>query len=297
MLAATELDVAEVLRETAASDAAVAGVVAGTMAAAALVVGIVLVVRERDHLSADTPGLGVVVVLAGSATVVELALLVFDGAAVTDRRPMVAVARLLLIVGAISVQRLPVDDPLVARLPFGLGAGALATVVLGAPALGSAADVGLALAVTLAAVGGAAVLLGLLARGGARPVAAVAVAVLVLAVPASLALVPDRVPSHHEERIVVDDVVLDVTVAPLRPGGNEVHLYAWDDAGAPLAVASSSVEVRGHAATRHELFVVDPNHHLSYALELPHADAWQLLLTARVEDGPVVDATLDLKAP
>lgn len=302
MLAATVLDVTEVLRETAASGAAVAAVVAGIVAATALVVGVVLVVRERrrpggnSRSQAGATGLAVVAVLVGSATVVEVALLVIDGVTITERRALVAVARLLVLAAAVAVRRVPADDPVLTPLLVGLGTGALATVALGAPALGNATDLGVAVAVTFAIVIVAGALLELVLRKVTAPAAAV-VAVALLATPASLVLAPDRVPPHHQERIVVNDVVLDVTVAPLRPGRNEVHLYAWDGVGRPLTVASTSVEVRGQAATRHELFIVSPNHHLSYALELPHADAWQLELTVQVADGPVVDATLDLEAP
>ena len=302
MLAATELDVAEVLRETAASGAAVAAVVAGTTAAAAIVVGVALIAHERRRADPTPPGrtgpavLGAAATLTVLATVVELTLLLLDGAAITDRRPLVAVARLLVLAAAMELHRLPADDPIATRLPVGLGVAALATVALGAPTLGSAIGVAVAVAVTLAATLLAAALLALL-RPRVAPLAAAVSVIALLALPTSWALVPDRVPPHHEERLVIDDVVLDVTVAPLRPGGNEIHLYAWDSDGTPLAVASTAVEVRGHAESRREFFVVSPNHHLSYALELPHADVWQLELTSRIVDGPVVDATLDLEAP
>ena len=302
MLAAPELDVAEVLRETSASAAAVGAVVMGTVAAAALVVGVVLTARERRHATGALPdravvaALGVVAGLTGLATVAELTLLLLDGTAVTDRRPLVAVARLLVLAAAVALHRLPADDPTATRLPAGLAVAALATVVLGAPALGGATDMTVALAVTLTATLVAAVVLATI---GARlaPLPTVMTAIVLLAVPAAWALVPDRVPPHHEERIVVGDVVLDTTVAPLRPGANEIHLYAWDEAGTPLALDSSTVALHGRAETGHELFVVSPNHHLSYDLELPPAEAWQLMLTARVADGTVVDASLDLKAP
>lgn len=299
-LASLQLDVTEILRATSVSDAGVVAIVAGIVAGSAMLVGVALTARRPralfDPARAGATTFAVVAVIAGAASVVELGVLVVDGAAATDRRPLVAVARLLVLAAALTLHRLPPDDPVVARARGPLGIAAWATVALGAPALGSALHVSVAFGVASVAMLVAGLLLMLLTRRVAAPAAA-ALTCLFLAVPAAFILAPDRVPPYHEERIVIDDVVLDVTVAPVQPGRNELHLYAWDGSGIPLAVATTSMELTGHLETREELFVVSPNHHLSYALMLPQADSWQLRLTVQVaEDGPAVTATLDLEA-
>lgn len=96
---------------------------------------------------------------------------------------------------------------------------------------------------------------------------------------------PDPLPPHHQQRLVVDGMTFDITVAPARPGPNEAHLYAFDPAGRPAPVDEVSVMVQGAPATAHELFEVSPDHHLTYALELPDTAGWRLVFQASGEDG------------
>ena len=312
-LATTQPDVVEVLRGAAASDAAVAATYAGTVAGAAVIVAVVALVRRSRAAGGDSrvlsangsPSTGAVtgVMLAASAvallaTTVELTLLTIDGAGVGDRRPLVAVARLLATVGIVAGQRLGDADPLAGPVRWAVALTGVVTVPLGAPTLGGVGALGIALTVTVAAIALAWLGLELCAR--ARPGLAPALSLLVVAalgVPTGLALAPEQVPPYHQQRLAVDDVELDVTVAPVTPGTNELHLYAWDVAGGEVAIDRATVEVVGHEDSRHQLLAISPNHHLSYALELPPGERWELALDCLTADGRELSATLSLEAP
>ncbi len=132
----------------------------------------------------------------------------------------------------------------------------------------------------------------------ARPVTAAPLLLVLLttalAVPTALWTTPDRVPPHHQERVVVDGLTLDLTVAPVRPGTNEAHLYALDREGRPAPVSDVHLAVLGVAGSRHEMFEVSPDHHLSYILELPPTPPWTVAFTLRGDDGQRREATLHL---
>ena len=105
---------------------------------------------------------------------------------------------------------------------------------------------------------------------------------------------PDPVPPHHQERQIADGLTFDLTIAPARPGPNEAHLYAFDATGQPTAVTEVSIAVVGDPTSDHELFEVSPDHHLSYALELPDAPPWQVVFRASGEDGKERELRLDI---
>ena len=105
---------------------------------------------------------------------------------------------------------------------------------------------------------------------------------------------PDPVPPHHQERQIADGLTFDLTIAPARPGPNEAHLYAFDATGQPTAVTEVSIAVVGDPTSDHELFEVSPDHHLSYALELPAAPPWQVVFRASGQDGKERELRLDI---
>ena len=105
---------------------------------------------------------------------------------------------------------------------------------------------------------------------------------------------PDPVPPHHQQRQSADGLTFDLTIAPARPGPNEAHLYAFDATGQPTAVTEVRIAVVGAPSTDHELFEVSPDHHLSYALELPDAPQWQVVFRASGEDGQERELRLDI---
>ena len=312
-LATTQPDVVEVLRGTAASDAAVAATYAGTVAAAAVIVAVVALVRRSNAAAGDSRVLstngsaptgavtGVMLAAAAVAllaTTIELAFLLIDGAGLDERRPLVALARLLATVGVIAGQRLGDTDPLAGPVRWTVAGVGVMTVPVGIPALGGLATLAIASAATLIAIVLAWVGLALGAR--VRPQFAPALSLLVvvaLGVPAGLALAPEQTPPYHQQRLIADDVALDITVAPVAAGTNELHLYAWEADGQELAVEQATVEVVGHEDTRHQLLRISPNHHLSYALELPPAERWELVLDCLTADGRELTTTMSLEAP
>ncbi|MFP4311172.1 MAG: hypothetical protein ACLFS9_04215, partial [Nitriliruptoraceae bacterium] len=97
-----------------------------------------------------------------------------------------------------------------------------------------------------------------------------------VAVPLAVVTLPDRVPPHQQDQLTVGSLTLDVTVAPLTPGTNEFHVYAFGPDGLPAPLEEVHVEVVGEPTSQHQLFPVSPDHHLSYVLELPDADRWEL---------------------
>jgi hypothetical protein len=274
----------EVVRGAAAGPAALAAVVAWAVAAAAVAVlaAAWLAGAERRRVVAPAWMLAVV------ATLTEVVLLLLDGA-LADRRPAAALARLLfLAIGLVAGEALP---RWAQRLLAGM---VLLTVPLGAPFAGDPGGVAVASAITLIGVGLAAV--GL--RAGARRTHGSTVRTLgLVAVLAALAAVvawPEPAPPTHRSQQVVAGIVFDVTVAPVAPGDNELHLYARDPAGQPVDLADVTADVAGRPA--HELYPVTRDHWLSYVLELPPGDRWRLTLTAVTTGGDERAVVIDLAA-
>lgn len=284
--------VVEVVRGTVAAPVAMAAVVAWALAAAAVVVlaAAVVVPAAAGAVAADRRTVLLPAwALAVAATLTELVLLLLDGAW-PDRRPTAALARLLLLaVAVVAAGSLP---RWAERL---LAALALLTVALGAPLAGDLGGVAAAGAVTLVGAGLAAAALWALARRGRSPTAVTLGLVAVLAVPATVVAWPEPPPPIHRAQLVTGGVVVDVTVAPVAPGQNELHLYARDPDGRPVDLTDVRAQVAGLPAQ--ELFPVTPDHWLSYLLELPPGDRWRLTLTGVAPDGEERELVLDLLAP
>jgi hypothetical protein len=317
------LDVVELLGGTSASGVQVAASVVGAIAGVTLlafVVGALGGVRPHRWR--------VLATFAGASTVLsasELVLLIADGAALADRRVVAVATRLVVLLGGaavIAVRALgdtttasaepgpPAEGPaswVAARDPLGPSLLVLAvlTVPLAAPDAGGAQGLALATArwtvVAAITVGG----LWLLDRRAEAVGPAIVGGVLAVGAVVGIVSAPERVPAHQEVRVLVDDTVIDLTVVPARPGANELHLYAWDRDGNPRALDRTEVRVSdalggdpGAAfGVAHELFVVSPNHHLSYALELPRSRrGWGLELTIDTSDGDQLIATAELEA-
>jgi hypothetical protein len=283
------VEVVEVLRGTTAGPVTVLAAGLGALAAAATVVLVATLLPRRTR---DTGVPAVLWVVAAVATVLELGVLLLDGGAPTDRRPLAAIARLLLLVAGAALRSRPGAS---ARLA--LGALLLLTVPLGLPTAGTAPALAIAVVATGVAV---AVTAAVLAAVSARPAAVLAVglgALAILAVAAFTTGGDERLPPYHLERVVAGDHAFDVTVAPVRPGTNELHLYVWDVDGRAAPLTTARAEVLGAPQTAHELFEVTPNHHLSYVLELPPGDVWDLALTGETPAGEELRATVRLEAP
>jgi hypothetical protein len=274
--------VVEVVRGTVAGPTALAAVVAWAVAAAAVavLVAAMTVGAERRTIIAPTW------VLAVAATLIEIVLLLLDGA-VTDRRPTAAVARLLLLVVALLADGLP------GWPQWPLAGLVAATVPLGAPFAGGPGGVAVASMVALAGLGLAAAVLSVAARCDRATTILGLGLIAILAVPAALLAWPDPPPIHRAQ-LVVAGTVFDVTVAPVAPGRNELHLYARDDDGNPVDLTNVRAEVAGRPAQ--ELFPVTPDHWLSYVLELPPGDRWRLTLAGVTTGGEERELVLDLIA-
>jgi hypothetical protein len=278
--------VVEVVRGTVAAPTALAAVVAWAVAAAAIAVlaAAVSVPAAGGRRPVVLPAWA----LAVAATLTEVVLLLLDGPW-TDRRPTAALARLLVLaLAAATAGTLP---RWAERLLAGLG---VLTVALGAPLAGDLGGLAVAAAVTLVGTGlSVAVLWSLVRRG--RPSGAITLGlVVVLAVPAALFAWPEPPPPTHRAHLAVDGTVFDVTVAPVAPGRNELHLYARDPDGRPVDLADVRAQVAGQRAQ--ELFPVTPDHWLSYVLELPDGDRWRLTLTGVGPDGEDHELVLELAA-
>jgi hypothetical protein len=278
--------VVEVVRGTVAAPTALAAVVAWAVAAAAIAVLTAAV--SVPAAGGRRPVVLPVWALAVAATLTEVVLLLLDGPW-TDRRPTAALARLLVLaLAAATAGTLP---RWAERLLAGLG---VLTVALGAPLAGDLGGLAVAAAVTLVGTGlSVAVLWSLVRRG--RPSGAITLGlVVVLAVPAALFAWPEPPPPTHRAHLAVDGTVFDVTVAPVAPGRNELHLYARDPDGRPVDLADVRAQVAGQRAQ--ELFPVTPDHWLSYVLELPDGDRWRLTLTGVGPDGEDHELVLELVA-
>ncbi len=291
VLLVTDGPAIEVLRATAVGPFTVATAVVGAFAAAATIVIIALQVVS----GASRRALLLVWEAATALTALEVLWLLVDGGGFGDRRTVAAMARLLLLVAGAVIEQRGTRRQLAVIAAMGL-----VTVALGSPAAGTPAA--LATALTLSLIGvlvvvGIGRLLGARREVG-RSFALVLVAAL--AVPGVLLMVPEPPPTHIE-RIVVDEVALDLTVSPLEPGPNEVHVYAWQLTGDEVELVSATAQVVGAAGSatgaQRTLFEVTGNHRLSYELELPPGESWVVAVTAVTTDGHPRTATLELEAP
>jgi hypothetical protein len=275
----------EVVRGAVAGPAVLAAVVAWAIASAGVAVLVAVAVRGELDRRVAVPAWW----LATAATLAELVLLVADGTALIDRRPTAALARLLLLAVA------PVATAGTSRWAARWLAGPiLLTVPLGAPVAGDLAGLAQAGAVALVGVGLAFGVLWVVSRR-TRPSAALALGlVAVLAVPIGILAWPEPPPIQRVQT-VVDGTVFDITVAPVAPGRNELHLYARDAAGQPVALTDVRAEVTGRPAQ--ELFPVTADHWLSYVLDLPPGDRWRLTLSGVTTDAEDRVIVLDLVVP
>jgi hypothetical protein len=288
-----EVDVVEVLRGTSTGPLTAAAGLTGALAAAATVVLVAALLVGPERTTARGPvTLRLLWLLAAVTTMAELALLLVDGGSVSDRRPVAALARLLLLTaGAGAADRLTRPVRLLA------GSLVLLTVPLGLPRVGTPGALLAAVAATAAAT---AVVAALLRVGSERPRVVLASALAAIAVlTGTLAWfgTAAELPPYHLERVQAGAIALDVTVAPVQPGRNELHVYAWHPDGREAALDAASAEVVGRPDTRHDLFAVTANHHLSYVLELPADGPWELALTGVTDDGEELHATVRLEAP
>ncbi len=206
--------------------------------------------------------------------------------ALTARQPATLLARLLLLGALALLLRAPVRPPLAAPALSGV---LLATAALAAPGLAGVGDllVGSGLGLVLLVAGAAA-----LSTLGSRPVAhrlGVLAVVVAAAVPVVLAGLPEPAPPYHAERLVTDGMALDITVAPVEPGRNEFHLYAWDEDAAEVDLIRAEVHLDTPQGTqRFELARISPNHHLSYLLELTGPGPWPYRIEVLPADGAAV---------
>lgn len=324
-LATAGVDIVEVLRGSTAGPLLVAAGAAGGAAAGAALVTVaswLVLGRDRDRAHARDPQYagdharvrdpahardharvrvvqvaGVVALLLTSA---EVVLLLADGAGIGDRWLTVVLARLLLLLAFLER-----DGHRRARDL--LSVPVLASSLLGAPLAAGASPTPVVLSAAVAGLAGSALVLRFATRvplprrsAASRPApvpATTAILLLLIAFGVGLATLstPEAVPPHHQERVVVDGLTFDLTIAPARPGPNEAHLYAFDAAGQPTPVREVSIEVEGAPGTAHELFEVSPDHHLTYALELPPDSGWRVVFQLTGTDGRA--RTLELPVP
>jgi hypothetical protein len=308
------VDVVEVLRGTSAGPLLIAAASIGALAAVATVVAVAAWWSAPPAPSGRR--LATWLLEAAFATSsLELGLLLLDGARPTDRWPAVVLVRLVLLLGLAVLPR--PDRPTSAGtaatpdaapagtwvLAGGLSVALLAGSVLGAPTATGALPPGPGglLAATTAALLLAAVGVTVVRRtashGGLVALAGPLVLLLVVATPVAFLVAPDRLPPYQQVQLGVDGVALDLTVAPVQPGTNEFHLYAVGPDGRPAAVSDVTVEVMGTPASRHQLFTVSPDHHLSYVLDLPPDPPWVLRIVFTGPDDVPREADWDLAPP
>jgi len=324
------VDIVEVLRGTTAGPRLIAAGAVGGVAAAAVLVSVALWWaagrRRRAGALRAVRATGAVALLA---TVAEGALLLTDGATLGDRWATLVLARALMLLvflerNTSSLLRDLLAVPLLLTALFG------APLASGAAAPGTALAVAaVALAGTMLLVGvprsssqgseaavrtnahtatptpartrppdddgiDSAALPVDDAPVGRRTMLASLVALAATAAVLGPLSAPDPVPPHHQERQIADGLTFDLTIAPARPGPNEAHLYAFDATGQPTAVTEVSIAVVGDPTSDHELFEVSPDHHLSYALELPDAPPWQVVFRASGQDGKERELRIDI---
>lgn len=312
MTATTGLDVVEVLRGTSAGPWLMAAGAVGGVAAVATVVATVVWWTgawqpgprrpgPRRPGSSDrgrpaaTDGVLVVAWLALSTSMLEAGLLLVDGADPAGRWLLAVLARVLLLLALLVLRRAEDARPLPGALRGVLALLLLVTAGLGAPTTASAGQLTWPAAFVVAIAALVVLVLAVADRRPGMPLALLTVLVTAaLAVPAAVWTAPDRVPPHHQERVVVDGLTLDLTVAPVRPGTNEAHLYAFDRDGQPAPVADVHLAVAEVDGSTHRMFEVSPDHHLSYVLELPPSPPWTVAFTLVGDDGRPREVTLHL---
>ncbi|MFU8840550.1 MAG: hypothetical protein ACNA8R_07480 [Nitriliruptoraceae bacterium] len=305
------MDVVEVLRGTSAGPLLVAAGAVGAVAAVATVLAVTAWWTATRTASGHRPTTWLLAVAFATSTL-ELVLLLLDGAGPIDRWPALVLVRLVLLLGLAVLPRParetsagatepPDAGPVGTRLlALGLSVALVAGSVLGAPTATGALPAGpgglltAATGVLLLTAVSVAVARGTAARGGRLALAGPLVLLLVVATPVAVLVAPDRLPPHQQVQLGVDGVALDLTVAPARPGTNELHLYALGPDGRPATVRDVTVEVVGAPASRHPLFRVSPDHHLSYVLDLPPSPPWTLRITLVGPDDVSREADWDL---
>ena len=309
------IDPIEVLRPAASSPQALAASLAGGAAAAGLVAVVALALlavvdahRGRPDATAAVPRW--LLLLVAGASAAQLALVVLPrpvqelASTLVTRQPGALLARLLLIaVLALVAAQASTDRPALPSVPLAwlravTAALTAATIPPATAGVASASDLALVGAVVLVlAVVGALGLAWARRRSAPRSgLAMVLVIVAVAVVPLVTLAQPDPPPPFHAERLAVDGVSLDITIAPVRPGRNEFHLYAWDANEAEVDLSAAEVLLgRGTPPTRFELLRVSPNHHLSYVLELPEPGPWELTIVAQRSTGGSLRATTSIE--
>jgi hypothetical protein len=261
--------------------------------------GIAAVGPDRGVVAMDGVTLSLAVALATSA--VEAGLLVADGAGADDRWLVAVAVRLALLATLLALHR-DSDRHRRPALPTSVRAGlallVLVTAAIGAPATVLSGRLWWAAATVV-------VLLGLVGLGWrvlvtsdrVAPTSTVLVLLVLLGIPLAIWSAPDPVPPHHQQRVVLDGVVLDLTFAPVHAGTNEAHLYAFDSRGRPAPVTDVHLAVVGVPGSGHRMFEVSPDHHLTYTLELPADPPWTVSLTLRGADERHRQLTLELDRP
>lgn len=82
---------------------------------------------------------------------------------------------------------------------------------------------------------------------------------------------------------------LEMTLAPGEIGGNEIHLYLFDEDGLPSEPDDASLRVRSLSAgvgpVDATLVRAGPNHFLSYDLPLPFSGDWEIEIVSTSADG------------
>lgn len=309
------MDVVEVLRGTTAGPWLVAAGATGGLAAIATVVAVVAWWHDgaarrgtgagdswrRERRVRRFDGVTVSLALALATSTLEAGLLVVDGAGTGDRWLVAVAVRLAVLAAVIAVHRDGIRHQrpaLPSTVRVGLALVLLVTAALGAPATALSGRLWWAAA-------GVVGLLGLVGLGWrvmvstdrVAPVSAAMALTVLLGAPLAAWSAPDAVPPHHQERVVVDGLVLDLTFAPVQVGTNEAHLYAFDREGRSVPVTDVHLGVSGVPGSEHPMFEVSPDHHLSYALELPADPPWTVSVTLRGADERHREVTLQLDRP
>ena len=220
--------------------------------------------------------------------------------AVTSRRAAVLLARVVLLGVLEIVHRSPEAlTPTERRAATRVVVALLAvTVAMDAPR--SATGTGLAMAggVTALTLGFATWLV--VSVHDRRPdlratPVAVVVAVAVAVVPSIVVVNPPGSVPTASLAAESDGVRFDLTVSPAAPGTNELHLYAFDRRGRPVALSTVQVGIDG--APAQELLVAGPNHLLTYRFGLSGDAPWPLRIEAVTTDGRTLEVRQPLERP